>query len=193
MHEQDNIIPPDFGDPFETAPSKEELSRQYKRQAQEEARQSNYAIHRSAESVSPADSRPPLHTDVTKHGDTTPAHDELEFMRDLFPYQNVKSWNSKSGREFLADFTKATRGQLAVCMSRLATESPKEFARLWVEMEKFNTPQQSSQQIEATVNQSVDLYAKLQAMNQGYDTETIETATPQLLDLDQTDFNDLTN
>lgn len=166
---EDSIIPPDFGDPFLPKPTREELSRDYNRQTRSEIRQADYNIYRSAEYVSPAEPRQKTHVEITNRGDTTPAHDEYEFMKDLFPYQNIKGWNGKSGREFLADFTKATRGQLAVCMSRLAEENPKEFARLWVEMEKFNTPQQSSQQIEANITQKTDLYAQLQAMNVGFD------------------------
>lgn len=87
------------------------------------------------------------------------------FDKRLFPAQNRRSYSEKSGREFLADFTKATRGQLVVSMSRLAQENPREFAKLWIEMEKFNTPQQSAVDLNASVTAKASLYDKLDQLS----------------------------
>lgn len=111
--------------------------------------------------------------------DITPAAEEFKGVVDLFdptlfPAQNSKKYSDKSGREFLADFTKATRGQLVVSMARIAQENPKEFTRLWIEMEKFNTPQQSAVDVNADVKLKAGLYAKLDEMSGPVDGETVD-------------------
>lgn len=88
------------------------------------------------------------------------------FDKKLFPAQNRKSYSEKSGREFLADFTKATRGQLVVSMSRLAQDNPREFAKLWIEMEKFNTPQQQAVDLNANIQAKAALYDQLDKLSE---------------------------
>ncbi len=121
--------------------------------------------------------------------DVTPAAEEFKGVVDLFdprlfPAQNSKKYSDKSGREFLADFTKATRGQLVVSMARIAQDNPKEFAKLWVEMEKFNTPQQAAVDINADVKMKAGLYAKLDAMSGPVDGDTVDLPPEEAHEVD---------
>lgn len=117
-----------------------------------------------------------------------PAMTEVAVYEDLFPYRNSKNYNAMGGREFLADFTKQTRGQLIQCMSRVAQENPREFARIWIEMEKFNTPQQSAVDVNANLTTRGELYAKLNAYNSpngvidAEDAQVIEEDAPAMIE-----------
>lgn len=147
----------------------------FDRPAREEDRDNpyNYGSRPSSRAVDPAD--------------ITPAAQEFKGIVDLFdpklfPAQNSKKYSDKSGREFLADFTKATRGQLVVSMSRLAKSNPIQFAKLWIEMEKFNTPQQAAVDVNADINMRSALYAKLDAMSGPMSPDDDTQSVPQELD-----------
>lgn len=147
----------------------------FDRPAREEDRENpyNYGSRPSSRAVDPAD--------------ITPAAQEFKGVVDLFdpqlfPAQNSKKYSDKSGREFLADFTKATRGQLVVSMSRLAKTNPIQFAKLWIEMEKFNTPQQAAVDVNADINMRSALYAKLDAMSGPMSPDDDTQSVPQELD-----------
>ena len=147
----------------------------FDRPAREEDRENpyNYGSRPSSRAVDPAD--------------ITPAAQEFKGIVDLFdpqlfPAQNSKKYSDKSGREFLADFTKATRGQLVVSMSRLAKSNPIQFAKLWIEMEKFNTPQQAAVDVNADINMRSALYAKLDAMSGPMSPDDDTQSVPQELD-----------
>lgn len=147
----------------------------FDRPAREEDRDNpyNYGSRPSSRAMEPAD--------------ITPAAQEFKGVVDLFdpqlfPAQNSKKYSDKSGREFLADFTKATRGQLVVSMSRLAKSNPIQFAKLWIEMEKFNTPQQAAVDVNADINMRSALYAKLDAMSGPMTPDDDTQSVPQELD-----------
>lgn len=108
-----------------------------------------------------ADKNPYEYKDIQNNSAQDQMEQELPQLKRRIP----KQWYNKSGRDFLKDFLQQSQPELVSCMSEMACNYPVQFAKAWVELQKFVTPQQTATNLNATIQQN-DIYTTLEEMSQ---------------------------